>query len=76
MAMQADAPCSHNPVISFSDEDYEDTLPYQDNPLVISMVAADYKVERVLVNQGINGALQFFQYTPSYLTYGGCLVKV
>ncbi|RDY01175.1 hypothetical protein CR513_15538, partial [Mucuna pruriens] len=52
MAMQVYAPRSRDPIISFLDEGYEDMLPLQDDPMVISIIVADYKVESVLVNQG------------------------
>ncbi|RDY09596.1 hypothetical protein CR513_06024, partial [Mucuna pruriens] len=44
----------HDMVISFLDADYEDALPHQDDPMVISLVVVDYKVERILVDQGIS----------------------
>ncbi|RDY13204.1 hypothetical protein CR513_01910, partial [Mucuna pruriens] len=40
------------PIISFSDEDYKGMFPHQDDPMVISIVTVEYKIERVLVNQG------------------------
>ncbi|RDX85408.1 hypothetical protein CR513_33411, partial [Mucuna pruriens] len=39
-------------VICFSNEYYKGTLPHQDDPMVISLIAVDYKIERVLVDQG------------------------
>ncbi|RDX76567.1 hypothetical protein CR513_43427, partial [Mucuna pruriens] len=37
-------------VISFSKADYNDMLPHQDDPMVISIVATEYKVERASYN--------------------------
>ncbi|RDX93843.1 hypothetical protein CR513_23838, partial [Mucuna pruriens] len=42
-----------DPQITFFDEDYEGTIPHSDNPMVISIVIDDYKVEWVLVDQGM-----------------------
>ncbi|RDX65277.1 hypothetical protein CR513_56079, partial [Mucuna pruriens] len=39
-------------IISFTEANYEDVQPHQDDPMVISVVTVDYKVERVLVDQG------------------------
>ncbi|RDY06928.1 hypothetical protein CR513_09025, partial [Mucuna pruriens] len=39
-------------VITFSDEDLRYTPLQQDDPMVISVITAEYKVERVLINQG------------------------
>ncbi|RDX96005.1 hypothetical protein CR513_21384, partial [Mucuna pruriens] len=41
-----------DPSITFSNEDYEDTVPHSDDPMVISLIITDYRVERVLVDQG------------------------
>ncbi|RDX89374.1 hypothetical protein CR513_28911, partial [Mucuna pruriens] len=41
-----------DPPITFSNEDYEGTILHSDDPMVISVVIADYKVERDLVDQG------------------------
>ncbi|RDX93923.1 hypothetical protein CR513_23745, partial [Mucuna pruriens] len=43
---------SRDPIISFSDKDYKDMMPHQYDPMVISIVAMEYKIERVLVDQG------------------------
>ncbi|RDX58165.1 hypothetical protein CR513_62542, partial [Mucuna pruriens] len=47
MVVRADAPCPRDLVISFSDEDYKDMLPLQNDPMVISVIVVSYKVERV-----------------------------
>ncbi|RDX92680.1 hypothetical protein CR513_25152, partial [Mucuna pruriens] len=52
MVMQSDSGHPKDPVISFSKADYEGIQPHQDNLLVILVVVVDYKVERVLINQG------------------------
>ncbi|KAJ1420569.1 hypothetical protein SESBI_14315 [Sesbania bispinosa] len=39
-------------VISFSDEDMKGIKPHEDDPMVIDIVMAKYKVQRVLVDQG------------------------
>ncbi|RDX62236.1 hypothetical protein CR513_59450, partial [Mucuna pruriens] len=44
--------CHEDSIICFTDEDYEGTLPYQDNPMVLSLIAVDYKIERVLIGKG------------------------
>ncbi|RDX76165.1 hypothetical protein CR513_43869, partial [Mucuna pruriens] len=41
-----------DPVICFTNEDYEGTPPHQDDPMVISLIVVDYKIERVLIDQG------------------------
>ncbi|RDX93803.1 hypothetical protein CR513_23891, partial [Mucuna pruriens] len=41
-----------NPVITFDDRDLRCGLPSHDEPMVISMVAAKYKIELVLIDQG------------------------
>ncbi|RDX64029.1 hypothetical protein CR513_57457, partial [Mucuna pruriens] len=51
-AVQAGTIHPQDLVISFSDTNYEDMLPQQDDPMVISVVATKYKVERVLIDQG------------------------
>ncbi|RDX74962.1 hypothetical protein CR513_45219, partial [Mucuna pruriens] len=40
------------PVITFDDRNLRHGLPTRDEPMVISIVAAEYKIERVLVDQG------------------------
>ncbi|KAJ1414050.1 hypothetical protein SESBI_19128 [Sesbania bispinosa] len=41
-----------SPVISFSDEDMKGIKPHEDDPMVIDIIMAKYKVQRVLVDQG------------------------
>ncbi|RDX99578.1 hypothetical protein CR513_17369, partial [Mucuna pruriens] len=45
-------PVPGDPVSSLLNEDYEDMLPHQDDPMVILIVAIEYKIERVLIDQG------------------------
>ncbi|RDX86489.1 hypothetical protein CR513_32165, partial [Mucuna pruriens] len=52
MNVQNDGGHPEDPFISFSKVDYKGVQPHQDDSMVISVVAADYKVERVLVDQG------------------------
>ncbi|RDX61758.1 hypothetical protein CR513_59984, partial [Mucuna pruriens] len=40
------------PTITFDDRDLRNDIPSHDEPMVISMVAAENKIERVLVDQG------------------------
>ncbi|RDX58323.1 hypothetical protein CR513_62369, partial [Mucuna pruriens] len=40
------------PVITFDDHDLRQSLPSRNKPMVISVVATEYKIERVLVDQG------------------------
>ncbi|RDX70362.1 hypothetical protein CR513_50396, partial [Mucuna pruriens] len=51
MIVQAGKVHAKDPVISFSKVDYHDIQPHQDDLMVISIVVAYYKVERVLVDQ-------------------------
>ncbi|RDX80121.1 hypothetical protein CR513_39374, partial [Mucuna pruriens] len=41
-----------DPPITFTDEDYEGMVPHQYDLMVISMIVVEYKVERVLIDQG------------------------
>ncbi|RDX96719.1 hypothetical protein CR513_20590, partial [Mucuna pruriens] len=46
--------------ITFTDEDYEGTVSYSDNPMVISVIIADYRVKWVLVDQGSSTNILFW----------------
>ncbi|RDX67531.1 hypothetical protein CR513_53586, partial [Mucuna pruriens] len=48
-----------DPPITFTDEDYEGTIPHSDDPMVISVVMVDYKVEWLLVDQGSSANVLF-----------------
>ncbi|RDX77401.1 Retrovirus-related Pol polyprotein from transposon 17.6, partial [Mucuna pruriens] len=48
------------PTISFDDRDLKNGLPTQDEPMVISVVAAKYKIERVLVDQGSSANILYW----------------
>ncbi|RDY04375.1 hypothetical protein CR513_11919, partial [Mucuna pruriens] len=52
ITVQASATCPKDPVNSFSNDDYKGMIPYQDDPMVISVVAAKFKVERM----GLSGS--------------------
>ncbi|RDX65361.1 hypothetical protein CR513_55987, partial [Mucuna pruriens] len=42
----------HDPTITFNDRDLRSGAPDHDEPMVISVVVAEYKIELVLVDQG------------------------
>ncbi|RDX62685.1 hypothetical protein CR513_58959, partial [Mucuna pruriens] len=46
LAIQERPTKRQDPPITFTDEDYKGTIPHSNDPMVISMVMADYKVER------------------------------
>ncbi|RDY09807.1 hypothetical protein CR513_05777, partial [Mucuna pruriens] len=48
-----------DPPITFNNEDYEGTIPHSDDPMIISIIIANYWVERVLVDQGTFKKLGF-----------------
>ncbi|RDX73895.1 hypothetical protein CR513_46428, partial [Mucuna pruriens] len=48
------------PVVTFDDRDLKLGPPMQDEPMVISVVAAEYKVERVLVDQGSSANILYW----------------
>ncbi|RDX63413.1 hypothetical protein CR513_58164, partial [Mucuna pruriens] len=50
MTVQASATHPKDPY-SFSDDDYEGMISHQDDPMIISVVAVEFKVEKVLVDQ-------------------------
>ncbi|RDX66111.1 hypothetical protein CR513_55158, partial [Mucuna pruriens] len=52
MVVQGNAFHPRDPVICFTNKDYEGTLPHQVDPMVISLIAIDYKIEKVLIDQG------------------------
>ncbi|RDX95427.1 hypothetical protein CR513_22056, partial [Mucuna pruriens] len=52
MAIQGSTLRPRDPVICFTDEDYKGTLPHQNDPMVISLIVANYKIERILIEQG------------------------
>ncbi|RDY04109.1 hypothetical protein CR513_12218, partial [Mucuna pruriens] len=52
MSVQSSGDHSEDSIISFSEADYEGVQPHLDDPMEISVVATNYKVERVLVDQG------------------------
>ncbi|RDX95758.1 hypothetical protein CR513_21671, partial [Mucuna pruriens] len=52
LAIQERPTQTQDPQITFSDEDYDDTISHSDDPMVILLVIVDYKVEWVLVDQG------------------------
>ncbi|RDX77445.1 hypothetical protein CR513_42433, partial [Mucuna pruriens] len=52
MAIQGSTLQPRDQVICFTNEDCEGTPPHQDDPMVILLVAADYKIKRVLIDQG------------------------
>ncbi|RDX69374.1 hypothetical protein CR513_51518, partial [Mucuna pruriens] len=52
MAVQGSNLRPRDPVICFTGEDYEGTSPHQDDPMVISLITVDYKIERVLIDHG------------------------
>ncbi|RDX78555.1 hypothetical protein CR513_41156, partial [Mucuna pruriens] len=60
LAIQERPTKRQDPQITFSDEDYKETIPHSDHPMVISVVIADYKVERVLVDQGSSANVLFW----------------
>ncbi|RDX82116.1 hypothetical protein CR513_37139, partial [Mucuna pruriens] len=45
-------PFQEIPIISFSNDNYDNILLHQDDPMVISVVVVEYKIERVLVEVG------------------------
>ncbi|RDX86159.1 hypothetical protein CR513_32545, partial [Mucuna pruriens] len=45
-------PQIQDPSITFTTEDYNNTVPHSNDPMVISLIIAEYRVERVLVDQG------------------------
>ncbi|RDX92902.1 hypothetical protein CR513_24907, partial [Mucuna pruriens] len=48
------------PTISFDDRDMRGRASGQDEPMVISVVAAEYKVERVLIDQGSSANILYW----------------
>ncbi|RDX91165.1 hypothetical protein CR513_26881, partial [Mucuna pruriens] len=50
-----------DPPITFTDEDYEGTRLYSNDPMVISIIIADYRVKQVLVDQGSSANVLFWQ---------------
>ncbi|RDX86852.1 hypothetical protein CR513_31766, partial [Mucuna pruriens] len=48
------------PVITFDDQDLKMGSPIQDEPMVISVVAAEYKIERVLIDQGSSANILYW----------------
>ncbi|RDX85694.1 hypothetical protein CR513_33079, partial [Mucuna pruriens] len=52
LAIQERPAQRQDPPITFTDEDYKGTIPHSNNPMVISVIIANYRVEKVLVDQG------------------------
>ncbi|RDY10423.1 hypothetical protein CR513_05057, partial [Mucuna pruriens] len=52
MAVQGNTLHPRDLVICFTDKDYKGTPLHQDDPMVISLIAEDYNIERVLKDQG------------------------
>ncbi|RDX68785.1 Retrovirus-related Pol polyprotein from transposon 17.6, partial [Mucuna pruriens] len=48
------------PVITFDDRDLKLGTPIQDEPMVISVIATKYKVERVLIDQGSSANILYW----------------
>nr|KYP62324.1 hypothetical protein KK1_016856 [Cajanus cajan] len=49
------------PVISFSDSDYEGVAPHEDDPVVVSAIVMGYNVKRVLIDQGSSADILFWE---------------
>ncbi|RDX93886.1 hypothetical protein CR513_23788, partial [Mucuna pruriens] len=49
-----------DPPITFTNEDYEGRILHLDDPTVISVIIADYRVEWVLVDQGSSANVLFW----------------
>ncbi|KAJ1411149.1 hypothetical protein SESBI_21393 [Sesbania bispinosa] len=49
------------PVICFSQRDFEGIQPHQDDPMVIEVSMAKYKVQRVLVDQGSSTDILYWE---------------
>ncbi|RDX60537.1 hypothetical protein CR513_61310, partial [Mucuna pruriens] len=63
-----------SPALTFDDWDLIRGVPYYDEPIVISVVAAEYKIERVLIDQGSSANILYWstyhkmKLSPSSLT--------
>ncbi|RDX89352.1 hypothetical protein CR513_28927, partial [Mucuna pruriens] len=52
MKVQESITQARDPIVSFSNGDYEGMFPHEDDSMIISIVVAEYKIERVPVGQG------------------------
>ncbi|RDY06168.1 hypothetical protein CR513_09888, partial [Mucuna pruriens] len=60
MAIQGNTPYLRDLVICLSNEDYEGIPPHQDDPMVISLIVANYKIERALIDQGSSANVHYW----------------
>ncbi|RDX67048.1 hypothetical protein CR513_54110, partial [Mucuna pruriens] len=60
LMMQEKASITPTLVIVFSDKDMRHEPPNHDEPMVISVVVAEYKVERVLIDQGSSANILYW----------------
>ncbi|RDX64164.1 hypothetical protein CR513_57311, partial [Mucuna pruriens] len=60
MVVRREGGTTSTPVISFSKRDMRYDLPKHDEPMVISVVVAEYKVERVLIDQGSSANILYW----------------
>ncbi|RDY07703.1 hypothetical protein CR513_08149, partial [Mucuna pruriens] len=49
-----------SPALTFDDRDLIRGVPYYDKPMVISVVATEYKIERVLIDQGSSANILYW----------------
>ncbi|RDY09778.1 hypothetical protein CR513_05819, partial [Mucuna pruriens] len=49
-----------NPVITFDDRDLRHGIPGCDEPMVVSVIATEYKIERVLIDQGSSANILYW----------------
>ncbi|RDY03051.1 hypothetical protein CR513_13392, partial [Mucuna pruriens] len=60
LVVRGKANVTPTPVITFGEKDMQYDLPRHDKPIVISVVVAEYKVERVLINQGSSANILYW----------------
>ncbi|RDX60416.1 hypothetical protein CR513_61443, partial [Mucuna pruriens] len=60
MAIKTGTTQARDPFISFSNKDYKGMSPHQDDPMVISIVAIEYKIEKVLLDQGSSANILYW----------------
>ncbi|RDX87836.1 hypothetical protein CR513_30633, partial [Mucuna pruriens] len=60
LAVRRKADITPTPVITFSERDMRYEPPRQDEPMVISVVTTEYKVERVLIDQGSSANILYW----------------
>ncbi|RDX98167.1 hypothetical protein CR513_18936, partial [Mucuna pruriens] len=60
LTVQVGSSIAQLPIITFNEKDMRYAPPQQDEPMVVSMIMAEYKVEKVLIDQGSSANILYW----------------